>query len=143
MNWIMDRLKKEIKKAKTNDPFEIAESKNILIRYLPLGNTLGFYMKNVRHQVITLNSDMDEHLFKFVCAHELGHAVLHPDESTPFLHKNTFFSKEKIEREANTFAVELLLPDHFISEYCDTNLSIYETCEMYGIPRELAHLKKF
>lgn len=126
MNWIMERLEREIKKAKTNNPFEIADHKNIIIRYFPLGNTLGFYMKNVRQQVITINCDIDDYLMMFVCAHELGHAILHPNENTPFLHKNTLFSKAKIEREANEFAVNLLL--------YDKNLEDYET--KYDVLRE-------
>lgn len=133
MNWIMSRLKKEIKKHKTNNPFEIAENKKIIIRYLPLGNTLGFYMKNARHQVITLNSDMSEHLRLFVCAHELGHAILHRDENTPFLHKNTLFSKAKIEREANEFAVHLLLHDKNFEDY-ETKFDILRE---NGIPYEM------
>ena len=133
MNWIMERLEREIKKAKTNNPFEIAKHKNIIIRYFPLGNTLGFYMKNVRQQVITINCDIDEYLMMFVCAHELGHAILHPNESTPFLHKNTFFSKDKIEREANEFAVNLLLYDKNLEEY-ETK---FDVLRENGIPYEM------
>lgn len=133
MNWIMRSLEKEIKKYKTINPFELAESKKIIIRYFPLGNTLGFYMKNARHQVITLNSDNDEQLMKFVCAHELGHAVLHPDENTPFLHKNTLFSKNKIERQANYFAINLLI--------YESDMSVYQTKQdvlrEHGIPYEM------
>ena len=44
-----------------------------------------------------------------VCAHELGHAVLHTHANTPFLRKNTFFSVDKLEIEANTFAALLLI----------------------------------
>ncbi|MCL6573902.1 MAG: ImmA/IrrE family metallo-endopeptidase [Bacillus sp. (in: Bacteria)] len=133
MNWIMERLEREIKKHKTSNPFEIAVNRNILINYFPLGGTLGFYMKNSRHQVITLNSDMNEHLTNFVCAHELGHAVLHPDENTPFLHKNTLFSKDKIEKQANYWATQLLL--------YESNLYSYQTKKEimmeHGIPYEM------
>lgn len=80
---------------------------------------------------------------RFVCAPELGHAILHPGPNTPFLKKNTFFSIDKIEVEAKTFAVELLLTDESIYEFRDSNLSIYEICEMHGIPPEISHLKKF
>lgn len=133
MNWIMRKLEKEIKEHKTNNPFEIAKNKNIIIRYLPLGNTFGFYMKYVRHQVITLNSDIDDRLMTFVCAHELGHALLHPDENTPFLHTYTLFSKAKIEREANEFAVGLLLYDKNFKDY-ETKFDILRE---NGIPYEM------
>ncbi|WP_225434140.1 ImmA/IrrE family metallo-endopeptidase [Peribacillus tepidiphilus] len=133
MNWIMRTINKEIKKHKTNNPFEIAKNRNIIIRYFSLGQTLGFYMKNVRHQVITINSDIEDYLKKFVCAHELGHAILHPDENTPFLHKNTLFSKNRIEREANEFAVHLLLYDKNFEDY-ETR---FDVLRENGIPFEM------
>lgn len=133
LNWIMKRLEKEIKKAKSNNPFEIADRKNIIVNFLPLGNTLGFYMKNVRHQVITLNSELDESLKNFVCAHELGHAVLHPDENTPFLHKNTLLSRSKIEREANEWAVRLILYGEELEDFETKSLILRN----YGIPMEM------
>ncbi|MGQ0440076.1 ImmA/IrrE family metallo-endopeptidase, partial [Bacillus sp. B-TM1] len=34
-----------------------------------------------------------------VCAHELGHAVLHTHANTPFLRKNTFFSISNLSTE--------------------------------------------
>lgn len=133
MNWIMKRLEKEIKKAQSNNPFDIADHKNIIVRFTPLGNTLGFYMKHVRHQVITLNTEIDESLQRFVCAHELGHALLHPDENTPFLHKNTLLSRAKIEREANEWAVRLILNNENL-ENCETK---YQIMSNYGIPMEM------
>ncbi len=129
----MRTINKEIKKHKTNNPFEIAKNRNIIIRYFSLGQTLGFYMKNVRHQVITINSDIEDYLKKFVCAHELGHAILHPDENTPFLHKNTLFSKNRIEREANEFAVHLLLYDKNFEDY-ETR---FDVLRENGIPFEM------
>lgn len=79
---------------------------------------------------------------RFVCAHELGHAVLHPRSNTPFLRANTLFSVEKLEVEANTFAVELLLSDDVIAQYQNTGLTIYDVAEMYSVPRQLVYLKK-
>lgn len=133
LNWIIRAIDTEIKKHKTNNPFEIAKSKNIVIRYFPLGSTLGFYMKYCRQQVITLNSDMDDHLKNFVCAHELGHAILHPNENTPFLRKNTLFSTNKLEREANEFAINLLLHDKNLEDY-ETKFDILRE---NGIPFEM------
>lgn len=105
-----------------------------------LGGTLGYYNRYKRIQFIHINNDAKEALQKFICAHELGHAILHPNANTPFLKKNTFFSIERIEIEANTFAVELLLSDDVIYEYKDNSLSINEIANMYSMPEEVSHL---
>ncbi len=108
-----------------------------------LGNTLGFYNTYKRFKFIHINNRIDETTQRFVCAHELGHALLHPKANTPFSRNKTFFSVDRLEIEANTFAVELLLPDEMISEYQDTNLSIQVIAEIYGIPESFASLKSY
>ncbi|RWS44092.1 ImmA/IrrE family metallo-endopeptidase [Bacillus mycoides] len=130
-----------IEKYQTTDPFEIARQKNINVLYADLGNTLGFYNTYKRFKFIHINNQIEEITQRFVCAHELGHAVLHPKANTPFLRNQTFFSVDRLEIEANTFAVELLLTDEMISTYKDTNLSIQEIAEIYGVPRGFARLK--
>lgn len=132
-----------IKKHNTNDPFKIADYENILVVREELGKTFGYYSYHKRFKFIHINEKLDETLQKFVCAHELGHAKLHPKANTPFLRANTLFSVEKIELEANTFAVELLLPDESILEYRDTNLTIYDAAMINGIPKKLITLKIF
>ena len=116
-----------VKKHGTTNPFEITKRKNIIVLFEDLGNTLGFYNTYKR----------------FVCAHELGHALLHPKANTPFLRNKTLYSVDRLEIEANTFAVELLLSDEMISEYKNTNLSIQEVAEIHGIPQEFARLKAY
>lgn len=132
-----------IKKYGTNDPFEIAKRLNIIVVDEELGNTLGFYSSHKRFKFIHLNNKLEGSERNFVCSHELGHVIIHPKSNTPFLRKNTFFSIDKIEVEANTFAVELLLPDTKINEYIDTNISIYDVAKSQGIPAELIRLKKY
>jgi Zn-dependent peptidase ImmA (M78 family) len=143
MKAIKEIVKQLIKKHKSNDPFQIAKEKNIIILFAELGNTLGFYSSYKRVQFIHLNNQLDEMMQRFVCAHELGHAVLHPKSNTPFLRANTLFSVEKLELEANTFAVELLLPDDIITQYQNTELTIYDVAEIYSVPKELVYLKNF
>ncbi|UZH06424.1 ImmA/IrrE family metallo-endopeptidase [Heyndrickxia coagulans] len=134
MDWIKNAIHKEVKKHKSNDPFKIASSKNILIRYLPLGSTLGFYEKVYRQKIITLNHDLNnDYLMRYVCAHELGHAVLHADANTPFLRKNTLFSTDRIECEANFFATQLLLYDKVLEDY-ETKFDVLRES---GIPYEM------
>lgn len=130
-------------KHETTDPFKIARQKDIIVLFENLGNTLGFYSTYKRFKFIHINNEIDEITQRFVCAHELGHAVLHPKSNTPFLRNQTFFSVDRLEVEANTFAVELLLTDESIDTYKDTNLSIQEIAEIYGIPRGFACLKTY
>ncbi|WP_226544993.1 ImmA/IrrE family metallo-endopeptidase [Bacillus thuringiensis] len=132
-----------IEKYKTTDPFEIAKEKNIIVLFEDLGNTLGFYNTYKRFKFIHINNQIDEITQRFVCAHELGHAVLHPKANTPFLRNQTFFSVDRLEIEANTFAVELLLTDNMISAYKDTHLSIQEVAEIHGVPGGFARLKTY
>lgn len=137
MSWVIDHVRKIKKRHKTNCPFTIAKERGIIVQYGPFGETLGFFQCNYRIKFININSSLSEEMQRFVCAHELGHAVLHPDSNTPFLRKSTFYSIDKIEVEANTFAAELLIPDNVD---CET---IYEAAALYGVPKKLAHLKNF
>ncbi|KUH44909.1 hypothetical protein M2E15_4508 [Bacillus mycoides] len=130
-------------KHETTNPFEIARRKNIIVLFEDLGNTLGFYNTYKRFKFIHINNQIDEITQRFVCAHELGHAVLHPKANTPFLRNQTFFSVDRLEIEANTFAVELLLTDEMVSAYEDTRLSIQEVAEIHGVPGGFARLKAY
>ncbi|RKI27848.1 ImmA/IrrE family metallo-endopeptidase [Bacillus thuringiensis] len=134
---------KIVEKHATTNPFEIAKRKNIIVLFEDLGNTLGFYNTYKRFKFIHINNQINEILQRFVCAHELGHALLHPKANTPFLRNQTFFSVDRFEIEANTFAVELLLTDEMISAYEDTRLSIQEIAEIHGVPGGFARLKTF
>ncbi|WP_051691105.1 ImmA/IrrE family metallo-endopeptidase [Bacillus zhangzhouensis] len=117
-------------KFKSSDPFFIANKLDIIVIHEDLGNTLGYYSKHFRTKFIHINEKVSEKSSFFVCAHELGHALLHSNSNTPFLKRNTFFSTEKIELEANFFAMHLLFSSVQRSiTYCEFN--------DYGIPKQL------
>lgn len=136
---IKDIIESLVKKYGTNDPFEIAKQMGIEIDYAPLGETLGFYYYDKRTQFININNAIDEAIERFVCAHELGHAILHKYSNTPFLKKSTFYSIDKIEREANLFAVMLLSHGAEIH----AGMTIYECGQTYGIPKEMCEMIKY
>lgn len=123
----------------TNNPFDIARERNIGILYEPMKTTYGFYVRYRRFQNIILNNALSEELQRFVCAHELAHSILHADLNVPKLTRYTLFSRDKFEVQANTFAVELLLPDDLLREYPDC--SVYQLAASVGVPREFVGLK--
>ena len=59
---------------------------------------------------------------------------------TVFMDTKTFNPHSRFERQANTFAVELLLPDELLREYPDC--SIYQLAASVGVPREFVELKQ-
>ena len=124
----------------TNNPFEIARERNIRVLYEPMKTTYGFYVRYRRFQNIILNDELPEEMQRFVCAHELAHSILHADLNVPKLTRYTFFSRDKFEMQANTFAVELLLPDELLREY--EGYSIYHLAASYGVPQEFVELKR-
>lgn len=94
----------------TNSPTKIASERNITVLYEDLGkNTWGYYTCIRRIPVIHVNNRLQGFHLTFAVAHELGHHFLHPGVNTPFLRGNTLFSVDKIEHEANHFALHLLI----------------------------------
>jgi Zn-dependent peptidase ImmA (M78 family) len=130
-----------VEKIGTNDPFLLARSLKINVLYEDLGSKLGYFSKDYRFKFIHINQSLPKDHQRFVCAHELGHAICHPNENTPFLSKYTLFSVSKIEREANRFAVELLMPDSIVME--NEDFGIYTLARSLGIPPKLAELKQY
>lgn len=129
-----------MKRCKSNDPFAIARLLNILLIYCPLVGLNGFYQYHKRNHIIYLSEDLDEHLTRFVLAHELGHMQMHHSMNTVFMDTNTYNPHSRFERQANAFAVELLLPDELLQEYPDC--TIYQLANSVGIPMQFAELKR-
>ena len=102
---------------------------------------MGYYTCYKRIQSIHINDNIDETLQRFVCAHEL-YSFYCIKVKMHLLKKNTFFTTNKNEVEANTFAVELLIPDKCIYEFKDTSVTINEVAQTYGVPEEMCNLKK-
>ncbi len=128
-----------MRKFQTNDPFVIAQHLGVTILWSDMRNTLGFFCQYKRSKFIHLNSNMPEMLQYMVCAHELAHSILHPHINTPYLKMRTLFSTDKIERQANTFAVELLIPDKLLQEH--SGVSVHDIAAKLGIPPKLIELK--
>ncbi len=132
-----------VKKYSTDNPFKLADLLGIVIVFEPLGSIHGYYSRSHRTKVIHINENLPYSKQFLTCAHELRHAILHPDENTAFLKKNTLFSTDKIEVEANTFAVELLLPDKLFLEQDNYScFTIYDAINEKGVPVELLSLKR-
>lgn len=134
MTWIKNKVGQLTKTYKTNNPFELATAMNIKVYQWDLNSEImGFYKYIRRNRFIFININLVDEDKTFTCSHELGHAVLHTKVNTPFLRANTFYSIDKIEREANEFAVNLLLYDKNLKDY----QTKFDVLRENGIPYEM------
>lgn len=126
----------------SRDPFLIVKDMGILLTFEPLGTLNGYYTKKYRIKHIHINGRLSRQEQRFACAHELGHAILHPDANTPFLTQNTYLSVDKLESEANKFAVEFLIPDDILCEYIyDYGYTAEQIARILGYQKELIELR--
>lgn len=106
------------------DVVSIAEGHNIEVRLEELEDAVSA-MLVVRgdRSIIAVNARHHPHRRRFSVAHELGHYLLHREQDRVFIDAAVFFRRDGAtaatwaqEKEANTFAAELLLPEHLIRE---------------------------
>lgn len=75
----------------------------------------------------------------WVCAHELGHMFMHKRENVVFMDTKTHFNTTVYEREADRFAIELLVSDDLLMEY--QNCSISQVARSLGYTEEILNLR--
>jgi Zn-dependent peptidase ImmA (M78 family) len=128
--------------CKTDDPFRLAEAKNITIVYRGLGGKFGNYLKYKRSKFIIIDKSITpDWMLSFVCAHELGHALCTPNDNTQWLKTYTMsINADRVEHIANLFAVELLLNDQYLFD--NEEYGIYSLAKTKGVPYQFVKLKK-
>ena len=126
----------------TENPFDIIRAKKILLLYEELGLIRGYYNLVLRQKQIHLNCNLEGVQHIFTATHELGHAIMHPKANTPFLLANTYQSMDKLEIEANKFAVEFLITDETLYEYFKyQEYTIEQVARVLGYQKELIELR--
>ena len=129
-----------IKKYNTQDPFELAELLNIEYIIGSMGKCNGCYLYLKRHRCIFINDNLSDSEMSLVMAHELGHAILHRTENCYFIRNKTFLSTARIEKEANAFAAELLIPDSLIYE--NPGMTKKQLARLAGYDERIMEFKK-
>jgi len=127
---------------KTENPFDIIRAKKILLLSEELGLIRGYYNLVLRQKQIHLNCNLEGTQRIFTATHELGHAIMHPKANTPFLLANTYQSVDRLEIEANKFAVEFLITDETLYEYFKyQEYTIEQVARVLGYKKELIELR--
>lgn len=129
-------INKLVRRYKTNCPYTIAQELGIRVSFADLGkSTRGIYYRKLRRRFIVIHNALSQEWQRFVCAHELGHERLHKGVGHSFSVQNTLHNPGKYERQANLFAVRLLVHEDQVG-YGET---AEEVCRRNGVPKEMQH----
>lgn len=127
------------RKYKTRNPFEILQGLNAILVFAPLIDTRAFYQYFQRNNIIYINENLPRHEQAFECAHEMGHMFLHKKTNTIFMDTRTELNTCRYEREADLFAMSLLVSDDMIAEY--QQFSIDQISRALGYEKRLIELR--
>jgi len=129
------------------DPYALQRAMRLLLLETPMGSfptaCKGFFMTQSRMRVIAVNTDLPEEMQRVVLAHEIGHAVLHYDRQnrSSFRECSMFDDISKMEREANFFAAELLIPDEDVFAIVGADASFFGAAGALSVPPQLLDFK--
>jgi Zn-dependent peptidase ImmA (M78 family) len=97
----------------------------------------GCLWKNNEEWTIVLNSQQNPQRRLFTIAHELGHFFLHRHVRERFTCSfNTTSPLSRLEREANQFAAELLMPEDQVADYTRKFPSVARAARFFGVSEE-------
>ncbi len=147
MNKLENRKKQIQKKVDfivnlcdSRNPFKIAELLGIRCEFVEMKDVEAFSLKSEQdgNGVIFIKNSMGSFSQRILCAHELGHLILHEEENNLFCSNE--YNTEK-EAEANYF-VTLLLPSIMLVnpiQLSDSELNEYihdkvELCKRLELP---------
>lgn len=128
------------KRYNSRNPFEIIKNLNVILVYYPLKDVRGFYQFFQRNNIIYIDENLTESEQIVVCAHELGHMLLHKNSNALFMDTRTHFVTTKYENEANTFAAELLIPDSIILD--NPGMTKSQIAQLSGYNEKIMEFKK-
>lgn len=107
---------------------------------LPFNNVSGFI--DLETKTIVVNRDDSIHRKVFTLAHELGHWLLHNEELKEDPNRSIVFriplgeaDKDPLEKEANCFAANLLVPKELLSQY--KNEDIPTIARIFGVSSDV------
>ena len=126
---------------------KLAEKLNIQIQHKRLEDDVsGFLLIKQPNAIVMLNEMHHKNRQRFTLAHEIGHYILHKNLDSLFIEKGLTYFRSKnypienyeIEKEANCFAAELLMPKKIISKLIlEKSLDISHESDFSSLAKKL------
>lgn len=103
-------------------PLELCKLLSVAVIEAPISPLTGYLGQDAYGPYIIVATNLPSFVKNYIIAHELGHYVMHPrDVGFYWIMKNTLFLIERLELDADTFAVTLL----------NMSESLYEQVQFY------------
>ncbi|OPL09825.1 MAG: hypothetical protein AVO34_05260 [Firmicutes bacterium ML8_F2] len=119
---------------------QIIESYGIMLDYWPLMEISGmFWYAPDKKPTIAVNSEHPPVRQRFTIAHEIGHFMLDHGKYFVCLDLEGDYRRNLLERHANQFAAELLMPFEKITAQIKKNRNIREIAQHFQVSREAAY----
>lgn len=126
----------------TRDPFTLAREMHIELLVRELGTLKGFYKDVYGTPFIFLSRHLSRSEATLVCAHELGHHLLHRQFAAfGFEEVSVFSPASRREYEANLFAAELLLDTKEVFDAARAGCTAAQIAAELGADVRLVELK--
>jgi len=140
MTDILDKAYQLYLKYETCDPYRICEYLGINLMYADLPPvTDGMYFSVENNKIILVNQNISQNKARYVIAHELGHALLHPDQNYMYMAGRTFMKTGRYENEADYFCVSLLLCEILKNNLLE-NMTSLQISQLAGIPEKMVSM---
>ena len=144
-DYIVNQVESLVKRYGTRNPFILCQELGINIRFKELGTEIkAYFFYQSRIKTIVINQRTTLSACRILCAHELGHGILHKKLAAMrgFHELELFDCLNTTEYEANLFAAELLIDDNELLELLNNSeKSFFGVAKELYIPAELLDFK--
>jgi Zn-dependent peptidase ImmA (M78 family)/fido (protein-threonine AMPylation protein) len=123
---INEIIKNEGKISFPIDPFKVLKERNVIITFSDFDKLEGLLLfDKQKESVVSINVNRPVTRQRFTAAHELGHIILHAEIKGENFLCPIYGAKNPIEKEADDFASNLLMPtselNKLVDKYQDSN----------------------
>lgn len=125
-----------LKRMNTTDPFELADALNIHVMMRnDFKSQKGAFKVILGQMFIFINSNLSEELQRIICAHEIGHALMHKHlavNNAVLMEFELFNITSEYEYDANVFAACILLDEDEIIELAQQGYDVVQISRQLG-----------
>ncbi len=138
---IIELVESLVEEHDERDPFALCECLDIFVMmYDFTGEIQGYCFTYEDVQSVVINNNLNRFMKKYICAHELGHLLMH-DYFAKHIDVTVYDMTAKPEYEANLFAAELLITDESVFDLLETYPNYYDVAKELSVSIELLNLK--